>query len=145
MMVNMDIWLVVDLPLSKICFFCQLGWWHSQNDGKKQKKHVWKHQKEMCFPCSSNHQFCQIPQSTNMWGMEQRPPLVTSVWLLISNIHTLPMGYDHAVTWHYICVEYMSHAVMSGTCGIHATWGSIDRPWFRWNNYYEDLRECNLC
>ena len=145
MMVNMDIWLVVDLPLCKICFFCQLGWWHSQNDGKKQKNHVWKHQKEMCFPCSSNHQFCQIPQSTNMWGMEQRPPLVTSVWLLISNIHTLPMGYDHAVTWHYICVEYMSHAVMSGTCGIHATWGSIARPWFRWNNYYEDLRECNLC
>ena len=101
---------------------------------EKNKIHVWKHQPEgdvFSMFLQSPVLLVQIPQSTipswffrkqhvvafhllcmvqlaNMWGMEHQPPLVTSVWLLISNIHTLPMGYVHAVAWHYICVEYMS-------------------------------------
>ena len=64
----------------------------------------------------------------NRCGMENQPPLVTSVWLLISNIRTLPMGYDHAVPLHHIYI-YVEHMFQRAPWWVEHRGDDYSQPW----------------
>ena len=105
-------WLVVDLPLWKICE-SQLGWWHSQYDGKVIKFHgskpptVVHFRKSLSFPLNMAMDQHWRPrqtadfgliieyQSSNFWGIEWH-------WPRAIPIYTCIYIYTHIKLYIYI-------------------------------------------
>ena len=98
--ITLFIWLVVSTPLKNMS---QLGWWHSQCDGKN-KSHVPNHQPVIVSQVTSSHQRIQKKQ---LKMLLLTPSLCNQFWTQIET-HSRPWFQDRqsncragSISWRY--------------------------------------------